>query len=226
MVRSKNLPDLKTLEEVEDEIVVDADNVTDVIKLPPPRTSPEWSDYVMSLMTPDELDKDKPRVHGLRRVAKIICSEDDIGTNATLLDVPSEVNGRRYVAQYTLEIHGKVWQDIGDCACGDSFAQYPAALATTRAEARVYRKMLGVNVCSAEEIRADEEVKAEKTWTPDVEPEYITDTQKNYMNTICKKLKINLTDVLEEIGVSGPMNKISNEKAKEIISTLNEKVRK
>lgn len=164
----------------------------------------EWSDNVMKMFTEEELSDGKPRVHGLRRIVKQLFGPLD-GTKANILDVPSDFNGRRYVASYMVKFGDREFEDIGDCALGDTkgFSNYPAALATTRAEARVLRKLLGIVTCSAEEIT--EEVVAvnnDKPFVPDTVEEFITQQQINYITNLCKKTKIDLTKFVKKYNIT------------------------
>lgn len=219
----RSFADLETAEEIEDNFEVKTERDPDAPKI----TDPGWSDYVMGLFVEGELKDGKPRVHGLRRVSHLLFGEVDDMTSE-IVDTPSEFNGRRYVARCGLTIPsvGR-FEDVGDCSLDDkkAFSQYPAALALTRAEARVFRKMLKLNVCAAEEITTETgeivvEDKAE--WNPDEESEYATQQQANYITNQCKKLKIDQTKFVKKYGGPGSEDgKLTSAKAAEMIAELN-----
>jgi hypothetical protein len=187
--------------------IIEEDNdialMTEDIVSNPLQEDQKWSDYVMTLFAEDELSDGKPRVHGLRRIARKILGPLQ-GSSCYILDTPSEYNGRRYVANYSVRYNDLEFSDIGDCSLDDKkgFSAYPAALATTRAEARVLRKLLGIVVCSAEEI-TDEVVAVnnDKPFVPDTVEAFITQQQINYITNLCKKLKIDLTKFVKQFNI-------------------------
>jgi hypothetical protein len=221
-VTRRNVADFEDVEEAEDNF--NTSNVVEPAEKLLDDTDPAWSDYVMSLFVANELKDGKPRVHGLRRVGKLVLG-DTYGVTAEIVDTPSEYNGRRYVARCRIDIYKMgSFEDVGDCSLDDNraFSQYPAALALTRAEARVLRKVLKLNVCAAEEITNESDDDDKAPWNPDVEPDMVTQQQLNYMTNQCKKLKINTTAFAKKYGSpTGEFKNISSEVAQNMITELN-----
>lgn len=156
-------------------------------------TSPEWSDYVMSSFTSDELvtvdGKDYPNVAGLRRVAELLIG--DIAASRPVNVWPFD--DKRATVQYEVVfMNGLTYGDVADVS-GDNidqfFFRFAVTTACTRAEARCLRKALKLRTCAAEEIpRGNVELPAVK---PETETNLnITTSQITFFENKFKALDI------------------------------------
>jgi hypothetical protein len=157
-----------------------------------------WSDFVMKQFQPDELKEGNPTVDGLRRVVEsllgiIIASESESiqvpkGDNRDTAVVKHSVVIRKHcssVNDFNLVFDGIA--EVNHRNTDDEFLIYPMAMAETRAEGRALRRALGLKKPAAEEL----------TKTPvldkDVnENDVIKDVQIKMVNTLCKRLKIDV----------------------------------
>lgn len=170
----------------------------------PDITDPSWSDYVMRQFTEDETDEEgRPYVHGLRRVARKLLGPI-IRSSARIIQAPAFVSaeGSRLqpaVAEYTIQFlwskltdgesssYPVEFTDAADVYAGNTdaeFCRHASATASTRAEARCYRKALQLKGIIAAE---------ESTWVPVEESGVdgrITPTQINFIDRLCARLKI------------------------------------
>lgn len=171
----------------------------------PLMSSPEWSDFVFQQFEEDELDPDgNPFVHGLRRVGRLLLGPI-LYSGAEPFQAPAFVGGnlatmlQPAVAKYTLTIlmvrleEGQVayqmtFSDIADCYIENTdpdFARHPSAMASTRAEARCWRKALQLKKPSAEEIT---KVPVDLSF----QTGKITSSQVNFINVLCKRNDISV----------------------------------
>lgn len=186
----------KASTEVFDTITVDSGSSPediDTLEIRPDYASPQWSDYVLSKFTSDELEDGKPRVVGLRRVVQSLLGNirSSKPTNVFYID-------GRSVVVWEIDID----MDFGPCTFGgtadasrenlydETFAVFPTAMAEVRAEARALKRALQINVVSAEEI-----VKRPATSVdvPVVENSKISDIQVKFLTNKCKQLEISVT---------------------------------
>lgn len=172
-----------------------------------------WSDWVIRQFADEELDNGNPVCDALRRMVQKL-----IGPiiNRTLVHVtPGTVEnkgmatiGRRVEVNVTNPAHPAFGltiaeEEIADCGRINTdfpFVNHPSATASTRAEARAYRKLLGLNrVIAAEEAAEAAEQDHGDEWEPD---KPISEQQVNVIDLLCKRLDL---DVLTYInaGSSG-----------------------
>ena len=197
----ESVPDLQDAEPVENNNEV---SEPDEVNTTPEMYSPEWHDYVMSLLRKDELIDGAPKCDGLRRLANILLG--DIVFSAPTQVFPADHSGRAtvvytvriawkrddygYVDVKTFEFPIREFADVSDCSPENSvalYAKHASATASTRAEGRALRKALGLNICTAEELN-----KTEKT--TDVNTNDVSNNislhQKNFIVTKCQQLRI------------------------------------
>lgn len=175
---------------------------------PSPR-DPKWQEYVLSLLSEDELSNGNPTTDGLRRVASIALDKTVIGT-AKIVQGPTKDNGMVAAVEYTVKTIGRgslhqigtmtpYWsqpstdESFTDCAdaspsnCNPPFSLHPTAMACTRAEGRALRKLLKLRkVATAEELDTPRDVKDEEG-----NPTYINFSQFSALNTLFKKNNLN-----------------------------------
>ncbi len=133
----------------------------------PDITDFEWHDYAMAEFHPEELADGMPKVDGLRRVTEKFIGRI-VQTHTEVIQVPTPDNGNRATVVYEMvivPIDGSETlrlSDAADCFDGNTkkgkvaYAKHPVALATTRAEARVLRKLLRLRTVASEETAEDD----------------------------------------------------------------------
>lgn len=159
-------------------------------------SDPEWHEWVMGQLQPDEMFDDKPTCDGLRRLCKRILGP-------IIRSYPSTISASPEYAAVQYHIHilwnindGCKGQIVEFAAAADSnldnnsaapFKFYPLAIAETRAEGRALRKVLGLRkVMTAEEASPLHEQDSDA-------PGRITSTQIRAIQNLCARLKINVT---------------------------------
>lgn len=199
-----------------------------------------WDAYVMSQFKEDELIDGAPLCHGLRRVARNLLG-DIIFSGPTSVDPPTDVNGfgrATVVYQVTFiwreDGTTRVFSDVADVWHGntdDLFAVHPAAVASTRAEARALRKALAIRKVSADELCRKDisavvkglnvSVKVEAPTTGESKPtDLMTAPQKNFLNSLCSKLNISVLALIETTGMT--VETITRDATSKLITKLNE----
>lgn len=195
---------LNDIEEV-DEISVIAP-LTEEEKNTPRFGREGWSDYVLSLLLPHELEKGCPKCDGLRRLCEELIGpimDVRIVRNQSLKipsDIATVVVGIKVYVDNPLhplhEVERTIYcEDISDCGIHNTDPQYAghaSATAATRAEARVLRKLLRLSgkIAAEEDAPVNEELLG---WKPS---EPIDEAQINVMNVLCKRLDISVLDLI------------------------------
>lgn len=198
-----------------------------------------WDAYVMSQFKEDELIDGAPLCHGLRRVARNLLG-DIIFSGPTSVDPPTDVNGfgrATVVYQVTFlwfDQTTRVFADVADVWHGntdDLFAVHPAAVASTRAEARALRKALAIRKVSADELCRKDisavvkglnvSVKVEAPTTGESKPtDLMTAPQKNFLNSLCSKLNVSVVALIETTGMA--IDSVTRDATSKLITKLNE----
>jgi hypothetical protein len=168
---------------------------------------PEWSDFVMSHFTPNELDPQGcPKVHGLRRVSRKLLGPV-LYSGANVVKATEFVPGLENVGQlqpvtveYTLKIlmvrecptgmdgYEVTYKDVADAYFANTdpdFLRHAAATCATKSESRCYRKALMLNKVSADELTRVPAADAALNGL-------ITPTQINFLKILCARNNVNL----------------------------------
>lgn len=200
----------------------------------PSMLSAEWNDYVMGLFLDNELFDGNPICAGLRRVAEIVLGPI-IQSGPTQVIAATDVDGPGratvvfeviFATGYTVSEVADVWHGNTD----DLFCAHPVATASTRAEGRALRKALKLRCLAAEELsRKDivsivKEKTAPKTTDGDWNAESpITVQQKNFIDSKCKQLKIDV-DLFINSGNNSYSNieDVTKETASGMVKALNQ----
>lgn len=122
---------------------------------------PDWSDYVMKMFVPDELENGNPRVDGLRRVAFKLFGP--INSNTNVVQAPDLDHGATVVVtvESVEQLRGGGWNKRSVCGAADVYSGntsqpycfHAVSTAETRAEGRALRKLLCLTkVMAAEEL--------------------------------------------------------------------------
>lgn len=184
---------------------------------------PEWNDYVLSLLTPNELVEGNPTCDGLRRIAEKLIGPIKAGL-ARVVQAPNPQNDMTATVEFTIHfLDGEAWTSVADVNssnCEPKFARFASAVAETRAEGRALRKALRLRkVVTAEE------------------PEQVTDKgdlfdsekssqmQQNTIVHLCERNNIDIDKFLSEakgFTWSGNVQDIPKRSAVTIISVLSE----
>jgi hypothetical protein len=150
----------------------------------PDMESPEWTDYVLGLLKPEEVMGDgHPKIDGLRRVTPIVLGPilQSIGDVTNCL-ADGTVIARHYVkvysTKYGCDLEVQEVGSVNEDNCPDvNIRRFAAETASTRAESRALRKLLKLRRLAAEEV------------VPTVEENngFITNTQLNFIETLCAR---------------------------------------
>lgn len=172
--------------------------------------SKDWDAYVMSQFTEDELIDGNPKCSGLRRVSRLLLG-DILSSGPILVEAAKDVDGpgrATVVYQVTFlwsDGSQRIFSDVADVWHGntdDLFAAYPAATASTRAEARALRKALAISAVSAEEITKKDcakvvqaTVKMNKPTNGELnDSAKMSEAQKKLIDSKCKQLDVNVVN--------------------------------
>jgi hypothetical protein len=198
-------------------VLIDVEDEDDFTSIPiseenpkmerPVFNSDSWHEWVMLQFSEDELEGGAPVCDGLRRITENILgpiSKVEVIKN-TSPNLNNSGNATVTVGvtidPITLEDHplfGRIAyvEDIADANRNNTPSEifkHPSATAASRAEARVYRKLLRMKKqLAAEELQA-EGVIAEDLWTP-ASP--IKDEQINTLDLICKRTDMSVIDFI------------------------------
>jgi hypothetical protein len=165
--------------------------------------SSDWHDYVIRQFEEYELDNGNPNCVGCRRlvmqfIGKIL--------SAQVVDYtpPSDKNRATGTVIFQIEIHvtnkdhpsSGITMTISDIADVNKFNTDPpyhkhaCATAATRAESRIYRKLLGLNKITAEE--ASKVAENDEEWVQD---DVIDEGQISVINMLCSPQRCDLSVV-------------------------------
>ena len=218
---------------------VDADLLSDdSVMVQPSFNSEKWSEWVMSQFADDELENGAPTCDGLRRVAENVLGpieKVEIIKNDTP-NVNNKGNATVVVgvtiSHVLLEGHPRhgsyiYVEDLADANklnTPEEIFKHPSATAGTRAESRVYRKMLRLRkVLTAEELASNEST-LEEEWSPSTP---ITEQQITVIEMLCKRTNMN---VLEFINCGDSkyvcVEQVSEQSAQKMLQYLNRIQRK
>lgn len=155
--------------------------------------SEEWTQYVLEQLRSDEVDKDgNPLNKGLYRLVNLLIGKT-LDRQIIFAGWPGENNGLHAgIARRVRVRHhdtGEIY-DYDDAAdvysgnCRSPYNQHSSSTASTKAESRIFRKILNLNIISAEEA----------TEIPESESGIdglITPTQLLHLNVLMKRYNIN-----------------------------------
>jgi len=196
------------------------------IKITP--QDPEWTEYIMTQLFPEEMDGKYPRLEGLRRLA---CKHigEIIEEGCDLISPPMQSNNYTACAKaYVVFDNGKRFEalaDANDINCQSDFATFLVAMADTRAKGRMYRNALMLRrIISAEEKSSD------FTGMSITDKTAINSGQIQLIKNMCVRLSINIEKLLNSMGIDFKklengnidFNALSYEHAKSVSKKLND----
>ena len=181
-----------------------------------------WTEYVLSLLTPQELIDGKPTCDGLRRVAEAVMGPI-VGGIAKIVQAPSPQNNMTAAVEFTIRFdNGEVWTsaaDVNSNNCDPQFARFATSVAETRAEGRALRKALRLRkIITAEEP-------SDSYSENHMDNGKSTPTQWNFIETLCERNDIGVNKFLSEakgFRWNGRLEDIPYKSATLIISHLSE----
>ena len=243
LLKTKEQESNETLEfdsEVEDILsAVDTSALSESSELIQPAFNSEsWSEWVVSQFADDELENGAPTCDGLRRVAeqilgpieKVEVIKNDTpnvsnkGNATVVVGVtinPVQLEGH---PRYGYSIYVEDLADANRLNTPEEIFKHPSATAGTRAESRVYRKMLRLRKVLAAEELASNESNLDEGWSPSTP---ITDQQITVIEMLCKRTNMN---VLEFINCGDSkyvcVEQISEQSAQKMLQYLNRIQRK
>lgn len=172
-------------------------------------TDKDWSDYVMTFFTEDELKQNMPTCDGLRRVFKllvgdIINSEMTIIKSPTTQDLTASVMCSITYKKLGKGVDRKI-SDVFDVNQDNTpwpYCKSSVGTAATKAEARALRKGLGlVRIYSAEEIQ--EGLNSDEIQYSNQESNRpISDSAKIAISTMSNKLGISPLKLIKYMGIN------------------------
>lgn len=198
-----------------DEVPQDKEIIDEEIQMTP--QNPGWTDYVLSLMRPDELVDGHPKVDGLRRIVEQLMGTV-LAVKTQVHQTPCPDNNWHATVLVTVILQDQEIDAAADAGGNNTppvFAKHPVATAESRAEGRAYRKLLRLsNVISAEESVKDSEI-------IDM-GDLVQEHQLNYLDSFAKKVNINVPAWLLKKGIDATkIEKISRSKAAELLAEMN-----
>lgn len=184
----------------EEELFEQVDSIDDAAlaripeeKSKPRMGDPDWSDWVLSQLAPDERDQKNnlPKTAGLNRLVYKILGRI-IRSETHYVHVPEETNGFTSTVLHTLVIEprdggeNQIFTGVGDANdrnCDAPFSRYLSPIASTRALGRACRDALMIKGATAEEIS---QVANDGDDVP------ASSAQKTGIQTLCKRLSIDV----------------------------------
>tara|TARA_R110000824_G_scaffold269847_3_gene458309 strand:- start:319 stop:1266 length:948 start_codon:yes stop_codon:yes gene_type:complete len=165
-----------------------------------------WSEWVMSQFSDDELENGAPTCDGLRRVAenvlgpieKVEVIKNDTpnmnnkGNATVVVGVtinPVHLEGH---PRYGYPVYVEDLADANRLNTPEEIFKHPSATAGTRAESRVYRKLLRLRkILTAEELASN--TQTDEDWAPSTP---ITDQQITVVDMLCKRTNMHVLDFI------------------------------
>jgi hypothetical protein len=183
---------------------------------------PEWTDYVISQFTPDELKSGYPTVDGLRRVTeKVFGIITEYRIN--VLEIPDASykkctvqcqitverydNGRTVIAEASVDVRADKTEF--------PFQDYLVATADSRAEGKALRRILKVKLISAEEVSLKEEDDADLT-------AMIDSQQIQALNALCEHRNIDVMKLLSKHGKFDRVESVPKLTARQLFKDITE----
>lgn len=188
--------ELENVEEVEDVVEEESQQAGEVEV--PTYLDEGWTEYVLSQLKDSEKENGCPKVHGLRRIIEKVFGKVT-SSNVKIVATSPDFAACEYsltVWDGLEEFHYTACADAGGHNLTDVFKKYPTAMAETRAEGRALRKIMRLNVVSAEELTETNSL-GDKVVDTDNEP--INKHQIAIINTLAKRVNVNVADACTKI---------------------------
>lgn len=168
----------------------------------PDIASPEWTDYVLGLLTNKEKIGENPTTDGLRRLTEKLLG-DITEINVQIAQVPKKEDDMRATVRVTVIVDcfdDKVRRadGVADCYWGNTdkpYRNFPTATAETRAEGRALKRLLKLRRVHTAEEGAD---KVEDDITGETAGK-ITEHQIRHLEIMCRdKVDVNVKKFVDK----------------------------
>lgn len=199
-------------------------------KSKPNINDPEWSDYVIGLLSDDEKIKGNPTTDGLRRIFEVALECTIVGSSSDVVQSPEPNNEKRATVVHSLtyvlndgsldpELKTRYVNGAADVYwgnCDKIYRNHPVAVAETRAEGRALRRGLRLRkVVAAEELaeNIEDDVMGDSV-------SKITPNQINFMDVLSQRLNINMIELIKLLGYDKNIKELMHDDAVSIIREL------
>lgn len=195
--------------------------------------SPEWTQYILGMFMPDELDNGNPRVEGLRRVSGLVLG-DLVEEGCDLVSPPSNDNNFRacvkawgvFVDHNGIRRRFEAIADANENNCTEDFQTYIVAMADTRAKGRMFRNAL----CLRRVVAAEEINKSMFSSSDIQEGGHIHEGQISMIRILTDRMGLPLSRVLSHLEIASSykadgdvdLKKLSYDDAVKVAKFLNE----
>jgi hypothetical protein len=196
----------------------------------PQINDPEWSDYVIGLLSEDEKIKGNPTTDGLRRIFETALDCVIISSSSDVVQSPDPNNEKRATVVHSLTYvlndkdldpdiktrHVNGAADVYWGNCDKIYRNHPVAVAETRAEGRALRRGLRLKkVVAAEELaeNIEDDVMGDNV-------SRITNNQINFMDVLSQRLNINMIEMIKLLGYNKNIKELMHDDAVAIIREL------
>jgi hypothetical protein len=194
-------------------------------------TDPEWTDHVLSHLTDKELIDGMPTCDGLRRVFRLLIG-DIVGVQVHVPKPPTLQDPSATVVcsvQYRPHNANAQYQimDVFDVNSDNTpwpYNRAATASASTKAEARVLRKGLGLTrVYSSEEVQQGMEAAQELSAVVSNENRPIADNAKTAIVTMSQRFGVDVSKLIShmELGDDKNIDQLSYKESHQVIAQLN-----
>lgn len=237
IMENENQESVEILEDIEfadadEELVDEQSNV-------PNYYSPEWSKFIASQLTEDELyDGKYPKLIGLRRLTEKflgpIMSAGPISLNTILDDSQIgranciyEIQVYSFISHdgtfHGTPIEAKVFRGAGGASCvnveDELFRKFPEAMAETRAAARTFRNALRLDLVAYEEILGGKE--KYNFELADIKEGDVKDKIQSHQKIAIRSLSDKLNIDVDKLLNGTPLENLPYQQAVSIIEKLN-----
>lgn len=198
--------------------------------VPPTPNDPAWTEYLLDQLTDKEKDNGKPTNAGLRRLARIYAGHL-VSQNVDVMYCPTVNDPYRATVKVTMSflMHSgpnttmSDAADISDLNTQQPFSLHPVGTATTVAESRCLKRLLCLNILTADESKlpTNDYIKSVQevinATLPTGNP-----AQKHAISNLANKLGIDLTKCLNAQAdlQNKELDKLSIEECSRILKLL------
>lgn len=202
--------------------------------------SPEWQNYVLSQIRPNEQIDGFPRCFGLRRVAQELlgpivsakATAVSVIPQLTVNDTPTRAVTINYEITFDWTLDRPIWFNpvspqssfrtfggVSDCVeeVNSPWGKHPASSAETKAMSRALKQALCINVLSAEEKVSGYDDGPEEA----PKNNKITDQLISFITAKANQLQIKVEDVMKANGLSCPIKELTLEDGRSLFAAIN-----